>query len=285
MGISSLTLMQVDSIISNTISQDIRQKGHQSIRFAPDGFSVLVTDASFRPVFLKQYIFDSSISSTLHPAECGRILEEAGLLSFEGESVLIVDSLAITSVPHQFFNEAQVRDILGKACTIDESDEVQHRFIKDRKMNLVFAVPEEVNTLKKRFSGSIQIIHSSECLISLADQVKASDHQRGIIMAEVQPFTLDILIIQGDRIRLLNRYPLKDPSDFIYHTLNTLKQLELDRESIPVYLSGVVHEEHELFGLLKKYVRFVRTTPYYMENLSRVDLLRLMILSEGSKCE
>ncbi len=39
----------------------------------------------------------------------------------------------------------------------------------------------------------------------------------------------------------MNRYTLKDPSDFIYHTLNTLKQLDLDRETIPVYLSGIIH--------------------------------------------
>ncbi len=276
--------MQVDSIISNTISPDIREKGHQSIRFAPDGFSILVSDASYRPVFLKQFTFDPSISSTLHPAECGRILEEAGLLTFEGETVLMVDSLAITLVPKQYFDEAQSRSLLGKISSIDESDLVQHRVIKDRKMNLVYAVPEEVIALKSRISGSVQVIHSSECLISLSDQVKASDHQRGVVMVEVQPFTQDILIIQGDRIRLLNRYALKNPSDFIYHTLNTLKQLELDRESIPLYLSGIVHEEHELFGLLKKYVRYVRTTPYYLEDLSRVELLHFMILSEGSKC-
>ena len=279
-----MTLMQADSIISNTILQDIRQKGHQSIRFTPDGFSILVSDASYRPVFLKQYTYESTVPAKLHPAECGRILSEEGLLSFEGETVLIVDSLAITVVPKQYYDEAQGRALLEKACSVDETDQIQHRFIKDRKMNLVYAVPEEINRLKSQFSGQVEIIHTSECLVSLSDQVKASDHQRGVVLAEVQPYTLDLLVIQEDQIRLLNRYALKDPSDFIYHTLNTLKQLELDRETIPVYLSGIVHEEHELFGLLKKYIRFVRTTPYYLEELSREQMLHFIILSEGSKC-
>ncbi len=51
--------MQVEGIISNTITQDIRLKGHQAIRFSPDGFSVLVSDASYKPVFLKQYLLRS----------------------------------------------------------------------------------------------------------------------------------------------------------------------------------------------------------------------------------
>ena len=84
--------MQSDSIISNTISQDIRLKGHQSIRFSPDGFSVLVSDASYRPVYLKQYTFDTPIQPNQLSAEYGRILEESELLTFEGETVFIVDS-------------------------------------------------------------------------------------------------------------------------------------------------------------------------------------------------
>ncbi len=276
--------MQVDSIISNTISQDIRQKGHQSIRFLPDGFSVLISDASYKPVYLKQFTFDSSITFKLYPAECGRILDEAQLLSFEGETVLIYDSLAFTVVPKPYLDEDVVRSLLESVCSLDESDQIQHRYVKDRKLNLVYAVPSELIDLKNLFTNHVQILHSSECLVSLSDQVKASDHQRGVILAEVQLHTLDLLIIMEDQIRLLNKYALKDPSDFIYHTLNTIKQLQLDRETIPVYLSGIVHEEHELFGLLKKYVRFVRTTPYYLEDLSRMQLLQYMILSEGSKC-
>ena len=94
--------MQVDGIISNTITQDIRLKGHQSIRFSPDGFSILISDASYRPVFLKQFSFDSDIRKDQLPAECGRILGEYQLLSFEGETVLILDSLAVTVLPKLF---------------------------------------------------------------------------------------------------------------------------------------------------------------------------------------
>ena len=95
---------------------------------------------------------------------------------------------------------------------------------------------------------------------------------------------MHILVILEDGIKLSNRYALKDPSDFIYHTLNTIRQLDLDRETIPVYLSGIVNGGHELFGLLGKYVRLVKTTPYYLETMSKEEVLQYMILSEGNKC-
>ena len=276
--------MQADSVISNSITQDIRLKGHQSIRFAPDGFSVLVSDASYTPVYLKQYTFEPSCSVEELAEECGRILNESELLSFEGETVLITDSMAVTLLPKQFFNIDKNREILGKVCSLDESDRVFDRSIKNRNFHLLYAVPEKIIELGNRFAGDVKILHTAECLMSLSDQVKSSDHQRGIVMAEVQSHTLDILVITRDRIRLLNRYSLIDPSDFIYHTLNTMKQLELDRESIPVYLSGMIHEEHKLYELLKKYIRNVVHTPYYLEHLTSEKILRFMILSEGSKC-
>lgn len=276
--------MQVDGIISNTITQDIRLKGHQSIRFAPDGFSILISDASYRPVFLKQFSFDSDIQKDQLPAECGRILEEYHLLSFEGETVLILDTLAVTVIPKQFFDELLNRDLLEKANHLKDTDQVYHRYIKARKFFLIYAVSKEIEALKERFSGDVKVIHSSECLLSLADQVKSSDHQRGVMVADVQPYSLDILFVQEDHIKLLNRYALKDPSDFIYHALNTLNQLGLDRESIPIYLSGIIHEEHELFGLLGKYIRRVSNTSYYLEELTKIQMIQYMVLSEGSKC-
>ncbi|MDF1574108.1 MAG: DUF3822 family protein [Bacteroidales bacterium] len=276
--------MQADSVISNSITQDIRLKGHQSIRFTPDGFSVLVSDASFTPVYLKNFHLGPDTGSDELLAACGRILDEEELLSMEGETVLITDSMAVTLIPTQFHHPERNREILERICTIEDGSQLQEQYLKARKSYLIYAVPEKIMELSRRVAGEVKILHSSECLISLSDQVRSSDHQRGFVMAEVQAYSLDILVIIQDRIQLLNRYSLTDPSDFIYFTLNTMKQLNLDHESIPVYISGIVHEEHPLHGLLRKYIRNVVHTPYYLENLSKAETLRYMILSEGSKC-
>ena len=276
--------MQGHDVISNTVTEEIRLKGHQSIRFAPDGFSVLVSDASYRPVFLSQYEYDDSVPPNLLPRECNRILSELELLSFEGETVFIVDSQAVTLVPEEFFDENNAAELLRNAAELKENDRIYSRKLKSRPQVILYAVSEEIDSLKSSFQEKVKVLHSMECLISLSDQVRASDHQRGVVLAEIQPYTMDILIIMEDSIRLTNHYSLKDPADFIYHTMNTIRQLELDREKIPVYLSGLIHEDHELFGLLGKYIRNVNTTPYYLEELSKTDMLRYMILSEASKC-
>lgn len=276
--------MLADSIISNTISEEIRQKGHLSIRFSPDGCSVLVTDASYRPALLKRFSADAGDEPVIRISDCLLVAEESGLLDFQGEIVFVMDTPNATLVPHPYFDENSGRSLLEKNGPLEAADLVLHRQIRNRSAFLLFAVPGEITGMQKRFSGKVSVIHSAEALISLADQVQASDHQRGMVLVDVQPMSLDILVIREDKIRLLNKYALSDASEFIYHTLNTMTRLGLDRESVPVYLSGMVHEEHELFGLLGKYIRTIRTTPYYMEELARMDVIRHMVLSEASKC-
>ena len=276
--------MQVNSIISSPLTEDIRLKGHQSIRFSPDGFSVLVSDASYRPVFLEHYIYEDSVDPAMYAGECERVLRELDLLAFQGETVFITDSRAVTLVPKQFYREGDERSYLEKSCRITESEIACSRFLRERDLFILYSVSPDIDSLAGNFHTKARIIHTAEGLISLADQVQASDHQRGTVLAEIQNRTLDLLVIREDGIVLLNHYLLKDPSDFIYHTLNTMRQLDLDRETIPIYVSGIIHGEHELFGLLGKYVRQVKTTPYYLESLSRPQVLHFMILSEGSKC-
>ena len=276
--------MKVEGIISNPVTQEIKHKGHLSIRFCPDRFSLLVADASFRPVLLNTYHFDHQPAFSSHPEECEKVLEEMELMDFEGETVFVVDSPQICPVPAHHVDAQTAPDVLGKTARVEKGEISSRRHIRRRRMELLFAYPDGLDELGEKIPGSVNIIHAAECMLSLSDQIQASDHQRGFILAEVQNSILNLLIIRGDEVLLLNRFALKDTSDFIYHTLNCIKQLDLDRETIPLYLAGKVHPEHELYGLLRKYVRNVKLTPYYLEELTRYQLLRYMILSEGSKC-
>ena len=170
--------MRADSIISNTISEEIRQKGHQTIRFTPDGFSLLISDASYKPVLLKRFTFEPSVPPGHYPVECARLLQAEKLLQFEGENVLIADTICFTLVPRPLFDEKQERELLDKACALSEGDHILRRMIRNGSVYLLFAVPGQIIELQHKFRGEAKIIHISECLISLADQVQASDHQR-----------------------------------------------------------------------------------------------------------
>lgn len=276
--------MESEGIISNPVTQDILTKGHQSIRIAADGFSILVSDASYKPVFLHHQKLGASVSPQVYSLECRRILRENGLEAFEGESTLVLDRSPVITVPAEFFREDQCQAMLGRATRLSEENQVLNRYVENRKLHFIYSLPRELDSLVSGINGRTELLHAQEALLSLADQVQASDHQRGFVLTEIQEQTMHILVIREDELLLLNSYELKMPEDFIYHSLNTMKQLDLDRTKVPVYLAGIVHTEHELYGLLGKYIRNTKSTPYYLEELDRSQMLRFMLLSEASKC-
>ena len=196
----------------------------------------------------------------------------------------MLDTDPATLVPASFYDEASAEILMSRTRTPGDDEKVDARYIRTRDLYLLQAIPLDILDLKEAFPGEVKIMHPLECMLSLSDQVKASDHQRGFLLAEVQEKTMSLLAAREDRLILLNRFALSDTSDFIYHVLNCIRQLDLDRESIPLYLSGIVHKDHELYGLVRKYVRIVKPTPYYLETLSRKDISRFMLLSEASKC-
>jgi len=276
--------MQTDSIITNTISDEIRQKGHKSIRFSADGFSILLADASFVPVYLKKFTFSSPTADNILSDECMRVLKEENLLPFEGETVFISDSLDATLVPEPFFTEEQGETILRSAFDIGEDDLILSRKMKHRAKNMLYAFSSHFQKLEMFYPNGIKVLHSGECMISLSDQVSASDHQRGFLMIEVQNQKMEILVIKGDQIVLSNRYFLKQEKDYIYHTLNTMKQLGLDPESVPVFYAGRFEADSDPGRLLSKYVRKTDPVPYFLEGVDRAQKIEFLLLSEASKC-
>ncbi len=276
--------MQIESIISQSLSEEIRSKGHQSIRFSPDGFSLLVADTHFSPVLLQAYRFGKLKSTADLFGKCAEILSEIRLLDFGGETTLVCDNSSITLIPESLYSEENTRMYLNRAADLKQSDEIRMTALEHRKEILLYAYSRELQDFSEQFQSGIRIKHSTGCLLSLADQVRASDHQRGMLMADVQNASVSILVIQQDRICMLNRFSLHDESGFIYHVLNTFRQLKLDRETIPVYLSGIVHRRHEYFHLLNKYIRNIGETPYYIESVGSETRMAHMLLTEAIKC-
>ncbi len=278
--------MQVHSIISNTISEEVLKSGHLSIRFRTDGFSLLLEDANFKPVILNDFSNDPYLSLAGHIQQCEAWLEKHTLLNeFRGETSILCDTPSETLIPEKFFSKDLQTSYLNSANSVGPNEIVKHRKIKSRPFVSVFAVPVQIIDLAKKFKSGSKIMHPVESMLSAADQIDASEHQRGFVMIETQATSLEILVIKNDELVLSNRYKLKKPDEVVYHTLNSIKQLELDRKKIPVYISGLYKQDHEAILLLGKYIKNVKPMPYFIRDIEKDTIPVNIILSEASKCE
>jgi hypothetical protein len=278
--------MQVHSIISNTISEEILESGHLSIRLRTDGFSLLLEDNSFKPVVLNNFSNDPPLSLTGHIAACEEWLINHTLMDhFRGEITIVYDTPAATMVPESLFSEDLTRVYLEKTNTLLADESTVYRKVKNRPYYMVFMVPNILKAFARKFQSTCKIMHPSECMLSMADQVDASDHQRGFVLLEIQESVLEILAIQNDMMLLSNRHRLKSGEDILYHSLNTMVQLKLDRSKIPVFVAGIRDEDDELIQKLQKYIRHVKALPYYIREIDKSAIPGNILLAESSRCE
>ena len=276
--------MQVHSVISNTISEEILGTGHLSIRFMADGFSLLLEDREYRPVILNKFTEASAISLTSHVLSCSQWLDRNDILDgFRGEVSIVVDSLSTAVVPEELFSKKDAHLYLQHEKQIKVNETIKYKSIRKRPFGLVYAVPASILELSEKFSGKVRIMPPAEIMLSMADQVNAADHQRGFALAEYQTGFMGILIIRNDELVLTNNFELKNEEGIVYHTLNALQQLEFDRHNSPLYHSGLEFK-NELVTL-GRYIRKVLSLPYQIIDMEKTAIQEHILLAEATRCE
>ncbi len=275
--------MQVHSIISNTISEEILSSGHLSIRFMTDGFSLLIQDKEFRPVVLNRFHGDADISLNSYVLSCSDWLERHTLLDgFKGEISIVIDLAPETLVPESLFSEKNASAYLAPVCQLKPGDSVRFRQIRNRPFYIVFAVPHVIVEFARHFSNVPRILTSTEVSLSVADQVNAADHQRGFAMIETQNCFINILLIRDDQLVLSNHLRLKNQEELVYHTLNTLQQMEFDRKNSPLFFTGCCNENE--IKTLSRYIRNIKALSYHILDIEKSSIPEHVILAEASRC-
>ncbi len=276
--------MQVHSIIANTISEEILRSGHLSIRFMADGFSLLLEDRSFNPVVLNRFTEETARTMKSHVQECKDWLQRHTLLEkFSGEVTIVNDFIPSTLVPDPLFNEKSDFMYLEPVTQLRAGEKVMHIKVKNRPFTIVYAVQNELGDLIRDFNAHVRVKPPIEILLSVADQVNASDHQRGFAIAEVQQGFLGILVIREDQLVLLNNIRINSNNELVYHILNTLQQVRFDRRSRPLFLAGASIDEE--MSDLTKYIRHIAQLPYHINDIEKSSIPDHILLAEASRCE
>jgi hypothetical protein len=113
--------------------------------------------------------------------------------------------------------------------------------------------------------------------------VNAADHQRGFALLEVQSGYMAILVIRNDELVIANHQQIGKPGEQVYHTLNTIQQLEFSRTSRPLYYAGISSDEE--LGILRKYIRTIYALPYHISQIDKSAISEHVLLAEATRCE
>ena len=276
--------MQAHSVISNTISGDILKKGHLSVRFMVDGFSLLLKDQSFRPVILNKFQEKQALSLRTYVLECSEWLDRHTIFEgFEGETTIVYDKSASCLVPEKLFDPNQADAYLDPVGARDPDSYTMKYPLKGRKTMIVFDVAAILQSFAEKFKGKTRILPYTNLLYSVADQVNASDHQRGFALLEIQNYTMGILYIKEDRTVITNHMTVKNQDEVVYHTLNILSKKGFNRSKSPLFICGRMGDD--IRETLSKYLGNIQPVPYLIPDIPKEAIPEHVLLSEASHCD
>jgi hypothetical protein len=95
------------------------------------------------------------------------------------------------------------------------------------------------------------------------------------VYVNVRPSYIDILFFQNSNLLFSNSFKYKTSEDFAYFLLNALEQLQLNPETIDLYLMGEIDKSSPIYELLYKYIRtieFMERNDFFIYSYSLDEL-------------
>lgn len=235
---------------------------HLSIEASSNSFGFALLDTlGNRYVAVGYRNFAQALEGPALAERLAKEFEATGFTEFDySKSSFAWISARATLVPDALFDEAYSSDyyILNHGPLIDET--LYFEKVKGLGAFNIFSLPQAVEDFCAGTLKNFSVTHHSRVL--LESLLLAGNHRGTHIYAHVQAGHFDLVITENELLKLYNYYTYTSAEDFVYHTLNTCKQLGYNPQQITLTLLGEIEAQSTLNDLLSKYVsRVVYHTP------------------------
>ncbi|MCI5082681.1 MAG: DUF3822 family protein [Saprospiraceae bacterium] len=233
-----------------------------SILFGMDSFAYIVSSEQGMPLLIKDFELEKNNKSSLL-TEFQQIMEEDRPLSLPYRKIRLayVSGLS-TMVPGRLYQEQERAQYLQQLTEIEE----EYLFLADHLSPVdaqnVYAIEQSLaNFIQSSYPGApIRHINSVlyQCYYELAKSISES------VFVNVRDRGLQVFYFREGQLVFTNTFEYQASRDFIYYVMLVFDQFELDNKSVPVYLSGQIVDQSEIYRLLFRYVKHV----HFIERLA-----------------
>ncbi len=120
-------------------------------------------------------------------------------------------------------------------------------------MKAIYHLPARLLEEIKSTFDSAEIRHSSAALLDHYFRLNPATGKTKVYAHLQQPF-VEITLIKNGKLQYHNYFEFRSKEDLVYYILLLYEQWELDREKIPLILSGDIMQDSSVYPLLYKYI-------------------------------
>ncbi len=236
-------------------NNDITQKNYKklSIQVSLSGLSFCVFDLlSNHIVSLQKITFPQS---QVIEEQLWKVFSEFPLLNEKYDEILVIhDNSLNTFVPQSLFDENFLGSYLQYNIKVFESDLFAYDKLTKQEINNVYVPYVNINNFLLDQFASFDYVHSSTLLVDTILNISKFVFEKQVFIHN-QEKHFEIVVVQGGNLIFYNSFEPTTPEDFIYYTLFTFEQLQLNPDNSKVNFTGIITEDHEYFKIAYKYIR------------------------------
>jgi hypothetical protein len=184
-------------------------------------------------------------------------LSSNSVFSDEFDDVLVIHQNELaTLVPQKLYDANYKADYLKFNSKILKTDFITHDKIAVNESVVVYVPYVNINNYIFDTFGEFVFKHSLTVFVDTVLQ-KHKSNQGPIVCINVNHHSIELIVLDGNDIQLINSFECHSLEDFIYYVLFVFEQLELDVETTPVKVSGRIDKADKYFEVLYRYIRDV----------------------------
>lgn len=249
--------MKSEVLIDKSFDPASLGKYHLSLQIGNDSFIACVTKIkSGHIVGIASESFKGELKHDFHTSAFIDTLKNCPLkISKKYASVSIsVSNLNFSIVPKALFDVSQLSQYVQLNATPNKNYEYLHSSLKNDGLVVGFALPKDLKAWISKVFPSAKIHHEIGVSIaaSLRDYNSLSSSR---IVLNVHFNHFDFIYIKEGKLNFANSFSFESEEDFLYFTLFTCEQLEINPHEIQTYLLGNIKRGGALHQLLFQYIK------------------------------
>jgi hypothetical protein len=183
------------------------------------------------------------------------LLEREPILKNKFRNVsIVVDTSIYTLVPDTLYESFRREDYLSFNHEIPKGDIVDGYSLRTRGVVVLFSYLANLRQVITKKFPSARIIPSAAGLLESTFTLFRNKEGRSVLV-NIRQQSFDLVVMEENKLVLLNTFPYKSSEDFLYYLLFTSEQLGLNSETMQLNVAGEIEKRSGLMKLMEKYIR------------------------------
>ncbi|WP_458626920.1 DUF3822 family protein [Winogradskyella sp. PC D3.3] len=218
-----------------------------SIQINLNGLSFCILNKTLNTIeFLKTLPFEQKTTPVAVLNHLKAELSSNTVFSEDFNAVLVIHQNELaTLVPEELYDVEHKADYLKFNSKILRNDFITEDDISINKSVNVYVPYVNINNYIFETFGEFVYKHSSSVLIDAYLQ-QTETSETPIVYLNINENTVEVLVIEKNKLQLFNVFEYHSKEDFIYYILFVFEQLKLNAETTPVELSGHINKGDDL---------------------------------------